>query len=124
MNDIETVEDCGMLVEAFYRAARADPLLGSIFEARVSQWPEHLERMTRFWATVLLTKPLYHGKPLERHVGLPLGPEHFARWLSLWSATLASLFVGPRAELARRAASKMAQRMGAVDKGSMQSVCG
>lgn len=118
MKDIETIDDCGTLVQAFYRTARADALLGPVFESRIAgRWDEHLERMTRFWGTVLLALQLYDGKPVDRHVGLPIGPGHFGRWVSLWSAEVDQHFAGPRADLAKRAAQKMALRMGSAAVG-------
>lgn len=115
VNDIETLDDCAALVNAFYESARRDPLLGPVFELRIAgHWPEHLARMTSFWATVLFAVPRYQGKPFERHVGLPIGPAHFARWTSLWSAEVDRRFAGPRAEHAKQAAQRMAQRLGAA----------
>lgn len=113
MRDIETHEDCKALVHGFYERARRDPILGPVFESRVAgRWDEHLVRMTSFWMTVLFAIPLYAGKPLERHVGLPIGPAHFARWVDLWSAEVDQRFFGARAGLAKRAALKMSRRMG------------
>lgn len=112
MKDIETIEDCGELVEAFYTAARADALLGPVFEARLAgAWPEHLTVMTQFWASILFAASLYHGSPLQRHGGLPLTAGHFTRWVSLWHATVDTRYAGPRANHAKDAATRMAARL-------------
>ncbi len=43
------------LVETFYGRIRADDLLGPIFAGRIADWPWHLDRMKRFWRSVLHT---------------------------------------------------------------------
>lgn len=112
MKDIETVDDCGALVSAFYGAARQDPLLGPVFESRLAdQWDVHLARMTGFWASVLLTLPAYRGRPVERHRGLPIDRAHFTRWIALWCESVDRGWQGPRAEHAKLAASRMADRL-------------
>ncbi len=118
MTDIESHADCRALVDAFYARARRDPLLGPVFESRIAgRWEEHLERMTRFWATVLFAAPLYAGRPLEQHAPLPIGPDHFARWLALWHDEVDQRFAGGRAEHAKRAAVKMSLRLGLAREG-------
>lgn len=118
MQDIETRQDCRELVERFYDRVRRDPLLGPIFSARLDgRWPEHLAKMERFWTTVLLAEPLYAGRPLEAHLDLAIGAEHFQRWLALWTATLDERFRGPRVEHAKRAGPGIAERMRAFLEG-------
>lgn len=113
MKDIETYEDCKALVDGFYDRARRDALLGPVFESRIAgRWDEHLERMACFWTSVLFAVPLYAGKPLDRHMGLPIGGRHFSRWVDLWTDEVARRFSGERADIAKRAALKMSERMG------------
>lgn len=95
MRDIETTDDLGLLVRRFYGAVRADALLGPVFDARVTDWEEHLDTMRRFWTTVVLGIPLYHGNPLAAHRGLLVGDEHFARWVALWRQVVTECFIGP-----------------------------
>lgn len=112
MQDIETRQDCRELVERFYAQVLRDALLGPIFAARLDgHWPEHLAKMESFWTTVLLAEPLYAGRPLEAHLDLGIGAQHFERWLALWTETLDARFRGPHAEHAKRAAPHIAQRM-------------
>lgn len=75
------------LVHSFYDQVRADPMLGPVFEARISDWPPHLARMCAFWSSVVLMTGRYHGRPMQAHAPLPLGGTHFDRWLSLFEAT-------------------------------------
>lgn len=75
------------LVHAFYDRIRADAVLGPIFVARIADWGPHLERMCAFWSSVTLMTGRYHGRPMQAHAPLPIGGEHFDRWLALFMAT-------------------------------------
>ncbi len=77
-------ERLAALVHHFYDKARADPLLGPVFDARIADWGAHLERMVAFWSSVALMTGRYHGSPVAKHVPLPIGSEHFERWLALF----------------------------------------
>jgi hemoglobin len=52
-------------------------------------------------------------------VKLPVGREHFARWLALFRAAVDQLFAGPRAQRAKDAAGSIAHtfamRMGLIN---------
>lgn len=75
------------LVRAFYARVRADALLGPIFDARIAEWEPHLERMCAFWSSVALMAGRYHGRPMEKHLPLPVDAQHFDRWLDLFEQT-------------------------------------
>lgn len=75
------------LVHRFYAHVRADSVLGQIFEARISDWGSHLERMVDFWSSVALMTGRYHGRPVPAHIPLALDSAHFERWLALFRAT-------------------------------------
>ena len=75
------------LVDRFYDKIRADPLLGPVFNPRVDDWEAHKVLMTSFWTTVALRSGHYRGNPLAQHQPLPIGVEHFQRWLALWRET-------------------------------------
>jgi hypothetical protein len=49
------------LVTGFYGEARRNPRLGPIFAAHVADWDAHIETLTRFWSSVMLTSGLYKG---------------------------------------------------------------
>jgi hemoglobin len=72
------------LVGTFYERIRSDPALGPIFEARIGNWPDHLDRMVDFWSSVALMTGRYHGTPMQAHAGLPVNESHFERWLILF----------------------------------------
>ena len=75
------------VVRAFYARIGEDELLGPIFAERITDWEPHLARMTAFWSSVALMTGRYHGRPLEKHLPLPVEAAHFARWLALFEAT-------------------------------------
>ncbi|WP_037499417.1 group III truncated hemoglobin [Sphingomonas jaspsi] len=76
-------------VERFYALVRGDERLGPIFASRVSDWPEHLDRMKSFWRSVLHNSGEYQGRPMPKHVAIDgLDDAHFERWLTLFYATL------------------------------------
>jgi len=75
------------VVRAFYACARQDELIGPIFEREVADWEAHFGRMNAFWSSVLLMSGRYHGTPMPMHARLPIGTEHFNRWLELFVQT-------------------------------------
>ena len=76
------------LVETFYDRVIRDPELGPIFHKALSgRWSEHLALMVDFWSSIALRTARYSGKPQAAHMGLPLTPELFGRWLALFEAT-------------------------------------
>ena len=82
-----TEEEISALVERFYARVRVDDEIGPIFNAIVGDWPHHLATLKDFWSSVLLTSGRYKGHPMLTHLQLPLDPNHFRRWLTLFSET-------------------------------------
>ena len=79
------------LVDAFYDRVRADPLIGPVFADRISDWGPHLAQMRLFWSSVALMSGAYHGRPMPKHLPLPVDARHFDRWLELFEATAAEV---------------------------------
>ncbi|MFQ3458857.1 MULTISPECIES: group III truncated hemoglobin [Bradyrhizobium] len=79
------------LVHAFYAEVRKDPMIGPVFESRISNWAPHLAQMCAFWSSVALMTGRYHGTPMVKHMPLPIDAAHFDRWLELFEATAAEL---------------------------------
>src|SRR5271168_2887484 len=86
-----TEAEISVLVDTFYAKVRKDPEIGPIFNAIVGDWPHHLATLKDFWSTVLLTTGRYKGQPLMTHLQLPLDPDHFERWLTLFAETATEL---------------------------------
>ncbi|MEA2385662.1 MAG: hemoglobin [Solirubrobacteraceae bacterium] len=113
LSDIETRADCERLVRAFYSKALVDPVIGYIFtDVAHVDLDEHIPRIASFWETILLGAGTYGGGAFRPHAAVhaksPLRRGHFERWLELWRATIDELFSGPRAELAKSHAERVA----------------
>lgn len=104
-----TEAEISVLVETFYDRVRRDPDIGPIFNAIVGDWPHHLATLKDFWSTVLLTTGRYKGDPMMKHLQLPLDPQHFERWLSLFGETATEVLPPAAAELAIRKSHRIAQ---------------
>lgn len=109
-NDITSLEDIKLLVDTFYSQVQKDDFIGTIFNEKIGdRWPEHLEKMYRFWETILLEVHSYSGSPFPPHKQLPVAKEHFDRWMELFTQTTDSLFIGPLADEAKLRAKNMAE---------------
>ena len=111
--DIETRADLEDLVRAFYARAMADEIIGFIFtDVAHLDLEAHVPRITDFWETILLGEQSYRGGAFRPHAELDtkvkLRYGHFARWLALWTLTIAERFEGPRAEQAKAHAIRVA----------------
>jgi len=108
--DIQTIEAIKILVDEFYTKIRMDQLLGGIFNGAIKErWPEHLEKMYRFWQTVLLEEHTYKGSPFVPHASLPVEQAHFDRWIFLFNETADRHFAGEKAERAKWQGARMAE---------------
>jgi hemoglobin len=130
LHDIESRADVELLVDAFYKDAMADPLIGFLFtDVAHLDMEKHRPVITSFWETLLLNAGSYGGGAFAVHARLnekvPLQPGHFARWVSLWSQTVQSLFQGPVATAAMvhgaRIASAFLRRLNDPDAGIEES---
>ena len=79
---IVSSEEIKILVDSFYDKAKLDDLLGPIFDKVLhDHWPKHLEKMYRFWGTVLIEEHSYNGSPFP-----PLCIRfHFHHSLHFWN---------------------------------------
>lgn len=108
--DIDCLEDIKYLVDNFYAKVQKDELLGDIFNAVIQdKWPDHLNKMYKFWQTILLEEHTYFGSPFSPHALLPLKKQHFERWLLLFNQTLDQNFEGEKTNEAKWRAVKMAE---------------
>ena len=112
----EREAETARLVDRFYALGREDPVLGPVFESRVSDWPRHLEAMRDFWSSAIYRTGRYHGRPLEVHRRIAeICPEHFARWLQLWEQAVGEIVRSeartPLIAMAHRMAETMAPKV-------------
>ena len=115
-SDITAREDILVLLRDFYGRAFRDELLGPVFvDIARMDLDAHLPLIGDFWETVLFHTGSYRRNALAPHQRLHtlagLTPAHFARWLALWRATVDDRHAGPKAELAKLQAARMAGAM-------------
>ncbi len=109
-NDISNIDDVKILVDSFYGKVREDDFLKDIFNNVIlERWPEHLEKMYRFWQTVLLEEHTYFGSPFLPHAKLPIERKHFDRWMKLFDETVDENFTGEKAKRAKWQGGRMAE---------------
>lgn len=101
------------LVHAFYARVRADARLGPIFNDAIGDWPEHLEKLSVFWSSVMLTTGRYKGRPVPAHVKHQsrITPELFDRWLALWAQTTDELMPTATAAALQDRAGRIAESL-------------
>ncbi len=108
--DIENLEDVKLLVDNFYSTIRHDDLLKRIFNDVVGdRWGEHVEKMYKFWQTILLDERTYSGSPFPPHLKLPVEHSHFKHWASLFLENIDKFFEGKKADEAKWRAQQMSE---------------
>ena len=82
-----TEQTISELVRRFYERAAADESLQAIFNAAIQNWDAYHRVVENFWSRTLLETDRYRGSPYPLHARLPLQPEHFERWLTVFRET-------------------------------------
>ena len=107
-----TEQNIGRLVERFYDKIRTDNLLGPIFVNKITNWEQHLARMTRFWSSVMLADGGYKGDPLATHQNVPgIEPMLFEHWLGLWRGNVNEMFEPDLARAFEERATRIADSL-------------
>lgn len=103
----------GRLIAVFYARVRDDAELGPIFNDAIGDWPEHLEKLTAFWSSVMLTSGRYKGNPVAAHLkhGARIEPALFERWLALWARTTAEVMPPEAAAELQAKAARIAESL-------------
>lgn len=101
------------LVTRFYGRVREDAELGPIFNDAVDDWPEHLEKLTAFWSSVMLTSGRYKGQPVPAHMKHldRITPQLFDRWLGIWNETTAEMMTPDAAAALQAKAARIAESL-------------
>ena len=94
--DIKTRDDIGKLISEFYTKVRQDELLSPVFLH--VDWEHHMPVIINFWCSLLLGDQSYRDNPFQKHLRLAIQPEHFERWLQLFTETLNENFSGEKAD--------------------------
>jgi len=100
------------VLERFYEKVRRDPMLGPVF-AVVGDWPEHLQRLTDFWSSLMLTSGKYKGNPVAMHLihADRIEPAMFERWLAIWHETTNEMLPPSVAQEMQIKAGRIAPRL-------------
>ena len=109
-----TDEQIATLVHRFYERVQAEPLLGPVFASRIEAtgWPAHLDKMVRFWSTILRGTDRYTGNPMLVHRELDgVTGEHFTRWLALFREVADGCLPRVIADSILQRAERMAARL-------------
>lgn len=122
--DAITEADIRMVVERFYGEVRVDQLLNEAFTA-ITEWDDHLERMTAFWSSMMLSTGRYKGSPVAMHlIHLKhIRPEMFERWLALWEKVTSDALKPEVATEIQRRAARIAARLSAALFGAERPDC-
>lgn len=105
-----TSEQIERVVAVFYTAVRRHEVLGPVFAGHVKDWPEHEDKIVRFWRNAILRERVYDGNPMRVHMAAgDVRADHFTPWLALFDETLRRCL--PEAEA--RGWSALAHRIGA-----------
>lgn len=102
------------MVDTFYAKVQQHPKLGPIFNNTIGDnWDVHLQKMYRFWSSVLNTSGVYNGNPMAVHMNLKekVEPSNFADWLILFKETLGELFTPEEAAYIYTKAENIAQSL-------------
>lgn len=101
------------VVDRFYCKVRQDPLIGPVFGGAIEDWPHHLEKLSDFWSSVMLSSGRYKGNPVAqhlKHVG-EIEPDMFARWLDLWRKTTSEICSAEGAAALQEKAERIAESL-------------
>ena len=107
--DIQSKNDIVQLIDTFYAKVKSNNLIGYIFtEIAQLNWEHHLPIMYDFWSSMLLGDQSYRGNPFQKHLPLPVQPQHFQQWLKLFHQTVNENFEGEKAEEVKMRAETIA----------------
>jgi hemoglobin len=98
-----TPAEIDRVVALFYERIRKDTVLGPVFFDAIGHdadiWTAHEAKIAAFWRNSILRERSYSGNPMQVHMGVKgIEPDHFDRWLSLFSATCADVLPTGKAE--------------------------
>lgn len=110
---IAEIDDAAIeaLVRRFYAKVRLDPEIGPVFDDAVEDWEAHFAILTSFWSSVMLRSGQYKGNPMAVHMGQPIQPPMFDRWLALWGQTAGELFEPDVADRFRATAARIGESL-------------
>ncbi len=114
--DVAKRSDIEKIVGLFYDQIKNDEILGPFFsEVMQVSWDRHIRLMSDFWENALFYTGDYDGDPITAHkkvnIVKPTRPEHFERWLNLFTKTVDVLYRGKNAAKMKKHARGIAAVM-------------
>jgi hemoglobin len=93
----------------FYEKALLDEGLAPFFIDEISddlddeEWVHHIELLADFWLAKILKEKTYYGNFIGAHMKMPhIKPEHFTRWVEIFSQTSDEVYTPEIAELFKK----------------------
>ena len=114
--DVAAREDLIQILEAFYKKAYKDELIGRFFTDVVPLDLEtHIPDIADFWEGIVLNNFRYRKNVMEIHRHIHelshIKKEHLDRWVQLFTETVSEQFEGNNAELMKQRARSVATLM-------------
>ncbi len=114
--DIEKRQDIEDFLQAFYKKAFADELIGHFFiEVMPLDLKTHIPIIASFWESIVFNTHGYRKNVMEVHQHIhnlsKIQKEHLDRWVQLFTETLDGLFEGSKTELMKQRAKSIATLM-------------
>ena len=106
-----TAAEIDRVVAVFYARIRRHAVLGEVFAAHVTDWPEHEVKIASFWRNAILMERSYSGNPMRKHMAAGAGNvhgAHFPQWLAVFDEVLRETLTADQAA----AWSELAHRIG------------
>ncbi len=101
------------LVPRFFDKVRADRMIGPVFADAIDDWAPHLDKLTAFWSSVMLTSGRYKGNPMAAHMKhlATITPPMFDRWLALWAQVTAEMLPASIVDALQAKAERIAESL-------------
>lgn len=114
--DLDSSEHIAEFVTAFYAKLLNDARMAPIFtDVAAIDIKEHFPRIRAYWEKLLLGKQDYQRHTMNIHRDLHdkqnLHAEDFDLWLGYFVAAVDENFTGPKAERAKKVATRIAENM-------------
>jgi len=114
--DVESRQDIEDFLQAFYKNAFADELIGHFFTVVVPLDLEmHIPIIASFWESIIFNTHGYRKNVMEVHQHIhnlsKINKEHLDRWVQLFTLTVDEYFQGVKTELMKQRARSIATLM-------------
>lgn len=114
--DLEIREDIMIVLDAFYKQATQDPLIGYFFTEVIKlDMQEHIPVIANFWEAILFGSRTYSKNVMEVHQHIhqlsAIKKEHLDQWVQLFTQTVDQFFEGEKATLMKQRGRSIATLM-------------